>query len=198
MDINYKKFIDAKVLDISRCKIVLDMGGGARFQKWLAPYKELFKDCDYRTMDYDARTGADVVGDIHNIPLADESIDGIICHSVLEHIENPQRAMAEMRRILKPGGKLFVYVPSIYPYHARKNFYPDYWRFFDDTMRFLFKGMSDVEIVKRGGYFSALFFFFPLQHKLRFLIDPIASFLDLIFKTGKRVTTAGYYVYATK
>ena len=58
--------------------------------------------------------------------------------NVLEHIKDPIRAVGEMHRILKKGGKIFVYVPSIYPYHARKGFYPDYWRFFDDTLLFLF------------------------------------------------------------
>jgi SAM-dependent methyltransferase len=198
MTASYEKFIEDKVKDISRCHTVLDIGGGERFQKWLAPYKHLFAQCNYKTMDYDASTGADVVGDIHAIPLADSSIDGIICHSVLEHIENPWKAMAELRRILKPGGKLFIYVPSIYPYHARKGSYPDYWRFFDDTLLLLCKGMHNVELVKRGGYFKALLFFFPFQHKLRWIIDPVAGFLDKVLKTEARVTTSGYYLYAVK
>jgi len=198
MTSDYKKFIDEKVRDICLCPVVLDVGGGERFQKWLAPYKDLFVNCEYKTMDYDSRTGADVVGDIHAIPLADASIDGIICHSVLEHIENPIKAMEEMKRILKPGGKLFVYFPSIYPYHARRGSYPDYWRFFDDTVHLLFRGLRDVEIVKRGGYFKALFFVMPMQHRLRFIIDPLAGFLDRVLNTNTRVTTSGYYIYAIK
>lgn len=183
---------------MSSCKVILDIGGGERFQKWLAPYKNLFEKCDYKTMDYDSSTGADVVGDIHAIPLKDATIDGIICHSVLEHIENPWKAMSEMTRVLRPGGKLFLYVPSIYPYHARKGSYPDYWRFFDDTLKVLFRDFHDVEIVKRGGYFKALFFFVPFQHKLRKVLDPMSALLDRIFKTENRVTTSGYYVYAIK
>lgn len=178
--------------------IVLDMGGGERFQKWLAPYKELFAGTDYKSFDYDASTKPDVVGDIHAIPLADNSVDSIICSSVLEHIENPVQASKELFRVLKPGGFLFVYVPSIYPYHARKGHYPDYWRFFDDTLLFLFKDFKKVELEKRGGYFRALFFFVPMQHKLRFIIDPLANFLDKLFKTKKRTTSSGFYVFATK
>ena len=126
------------------------------------------------------------------------SIDAIICHSVLEHVENPILAAKEMHRILKVGGKLFLHVPSIYPYHARKGFYPDYWRFFDDTLRNILKDFTKVEIVKRGGYFKALFFFVPFQHKLRPIIDPLAAFLDWLFRTENRTTTSGYYVYAEK
>lgn len=193
-----KKFIDEKMLAISNLGVVLDVGGGERFTKWLAEYKDLFKNTDYRTMDYDSTTGADVVGDIHNIPLQEESVDAVICSSVLEHVENPILAVKELHRILKKGGKLFVSVPSIYPYHARKGHYPDYWRFFDDTVELLFKDFSKVEYVKRGGYFKAMFFFFPMQHRLRFIIDPLAAFLDNIFRTEKRNTTSGYYIYAIK
>lgn len=194
----YKKFIDEKIAEIAKRKIVLDVGGGERFTKWLFEYRELFKNCDYKTMDYDNTTGADVVGDIHEIPLVNESIDAIICSSVLEHVESPTLAMKEMHRILKKGGVLFVHVPSIYPYHAREGHYADYWRFFDDTLRILFRDFANIEIVKRGGYFKAMFFFLPFQNKLRFAIDPAADFFDALFKTEKKSTTSGYYVYAVK
>jgi ubiquinone/menaquinone biosynthesis C-methylase UbiE len=183
---------------ISKEKIVLDIGGGDRFQKWLEPYKDLFKNCDYKTMDYDARTGADVVGDIHAISLKDESVDAIICSSVLEHVKDPIRAVLELKRVLKRGGKIFVYVPSIYPYHARKGSYPDYWRFFDDSLLFMFEGFSKVELIKAGGYFKTLSFFFPMQHKLKFILHPVSTVLDKIFGTAKRTTTYGYYLYAIK
>lgn len=195
---HYQKFIDEKMVLISKEKVVLDIGGGDRFQKWLEPYKDLFKNSDYKTMDYDARTGADVVGDIHAIPLKDESVDAIICSSVLEHVKDPIRAVLELKRVLKKGGKIFVYVPSIYPYHARKGSYPDYWRFFDDSLLFMFEGFSKVELIKAGGYFKTLSFFFPVQHKLKFILHPVSTILDKIFGTAKRTTTYGYYLYAIK
>lgn len=191
-------FVDSSIARIAKEKIVLDAGGGTRFGKWMKQYESLFKDCDYRTFDFDSSTDADVVGDIHAIPLADASVDAIICSSVLEHVRDPLSAMEELRRILKPGGKIFFYVPSTYPYHAHKGHYPDYWRFFDDTIRILFKEFSSVEIVKRGGYFLALSFFVPLQHRLRRILTPLADFLDDAFETNKRSTTAGYYVFAVK
>lgn len=193
-----QKFIDSKILEISKEKIILDVGGGDPFTKWLSSYKDLFAKSDYKTMDYDKTTSANIIGDIHNIPLASESVDAIICHCVLEHVKNPIRAVEEMCRVLKSQGKIFVQIPSIYPYHARKGHYSDYWRFFDDTIEVLFKDFSSVEYVKRGGYFKALFFFIPFQHKLRFIIDPLSLFLDRLFKTEKRTTTSGYYIYAIK
>ncbi len=194
----WERFIDEKVRILARRKDILDVGGGERFQKWLAPYKELFADSNYRTFDTDKVSGADVVGDIHDIPLPDASVDAIICQSTLEHVRDPLRAMEQMKRILKPGGLMLFYVPSIYPYHARKGAYADYWRFFDDTIDVLFEGFSEVEIVKRGGYFTALSFFVPFQHTMRFLLDPLSLGLDRLFQTHRRTTTSGFYVFAKK
>ena len=182
--------------EISHEKRILDVGGGARFQKWLAPYEAWFSNAEYRTLDYDGRTGADVVGDIHALPIGDEEFDGIICSSVLEHVRNPRQAVREMRRVLRTGGKAYVYVPSIYPYHARPNAYPDYWRFFDDTLKDLFSDFSSVEIVKVGGYAYALSFFAPMQHRLRWLLTPLARAIDRVI--GERTTTSGYMLYAIK
>lgn len=191
-------FINNKMKLISLEKDILDVGGGMGFDKWLLKYKELFNGCNYKTLDCDNATGADIIGNIHNMPIKSESIDAIICSSVLEHVENPHIAVKEMFRILKNNGKIFVYVPSIYPYHARKNHYQDYWRFFDDSLRLLFKDFSKIEIIKSGGYFKALFFFIPFQHKLRFIIDPFSFWFDKLFMTKKRTTTPGYYLYAEK
>jgi len=192
------KFVLDSITKISKEKIVLDVGGGERFGKWMKQYETLFRDCDYRTFDYDASTGADVVGDIHELPLTDESVDAIICSSVLEHVRDPLTAMNELKRILRLGGKIFFYVPSMYPYHARKGHYPDYWRFFDDTIQVLFSEFTTVTVQKRGGYFLALSFFIPMQHKLRPILTPLAEVLDALFKTSKRNTTAGYFVFAVK
>jgi SAM-dependent methyltransferase len=191
-------FVDESIAKIAAHTVVLDIGGGTRFGKWLKPYEPLFKDCDYRTFDYDASTGADVVGDIHSLPLPDASIDAIICSSVLEHVQDPRQAMRELHRVLRPGGALFFYVPSLYPYHARTGHYPDYWRFFSDTIDDLFEPFSSKEVAKRGGYFLALSFFVPGQAKLRSLLTPLADFLDGALHTERRNATAGYYVYAVK
>jgi len=191
-------FIGKSIARIATKQTILDVGGGEPFSKWLKKYEPLFKNTTYQTFDYDSRTGAHVVGDIHAIPVTDNAYDAIICSSVLEHVRDPLTAMREMHRILKPGGYMFFYVPSIYPYHARKGHYPDIWRFFDDTIHILFKDFSSFEIEKRGGYFLALSFFVPMQHRLRSVLTPLATFLDKVFKTDRKNTTAGYYVFAIK
>jgi len=48
-----------------------------------------------------------------HLPFSDRSFDYITCLEGLEHIENPQQAMREFARLLKPGGHLIVSVPNI-------------------------------------------------------------------------------------
>jgi ubiquinone/menaquinone biosynthesis C-methylase UbiE len=47
------------------------------------------------------------------LPFSDRSFDYVTCLEGLEHIENPQQAMREFARVLKPGGHLIVSVPNI-------------------------------------------------------------------------------------
>jgi SAM-dependent methyltransferase len=49
------------------------------------------------------------------LPFADHSIDKIICSEVLEHIPDYQQAIAEIYRVLKPGGLLALSVPRYWP-----------------------------------------------------------------------------------
>ena len=49
-----------------------------------------------------------VRGDAHALPFADGRFDLVYCRYVLEHLWSPQRALEEMRRVLKPGGRALV------------------------------------------------------------------------------------------
>jgi SAM-dependent methyltransferase len=53
-----------------------------------------------------------VQGDVYALPFADASFDTIVSLETIEHLEHPERAMAEFRRVLKPGGVLLGSVPS--------------------------------------------------------------------------------------
>lgn len=54
--------------------------------------------------------------DIQSIPYADQSFDLVMAAHVLEHLPDPRRALTEMKRVLKPGGLLFVCMtrPSVF------------------------------------------------------------------------------------
>jgi SAM-dependent methyltransferase len=63
-----------------------------------------------------AELGADVldaiVADVRRLPFADASFDGIYSMGTVEHFDETEAALAEIRRVLKPGGRAIVGVPN--------------------------------------------------------------------------------------
>ena len=68
----------------------------------------------------------DVVADAHNMPYADASVQAIYCEAVIEHLYAPHEAVAEMYRILKPGGLVFAGTPFLQPYHGYPHHYQNF------------------------------------------------------------------------
>lgn len=58
--------------------------------------------------------------DLTKIPLPDASVDIAVCSEVLEHIPHEYRAMAELMRVMHPGGKLLLSMPNAFSlFYAR-------------------------------------------------------------------------------
>jgi predicted SAM-dependent methyltransferase len=53
----------------------------------------------------------ELVMDVHDSPLRDASTSVIVCSHVLEHVRDDRRAMAELRRVLRPDGTAIILVP---------------------------------------------------------------------------------------
>lgn len=73
--------------------------------------------------EVDARRAADddrvfVSFDGVLLPFADASIDAIYSHQVLEHVRHPEPLLAEVRRVLKPGGAFVGSTSNLEPYHS--------------------------------------------------------------------------------
>jgi len=66
--------------------------------------------------------------DSRSLPFGDAAFDLVICSEVLEHIVDHRRAMAELVRVLKPGGILVVSVPRAWPERICWRLAPDYSR----------------------------------------------------------------------
>ena len=58
-----------------------------------------------------AATATAVRGDAYALPFDDDSFDAVIAAEVLEHLPDDERAMAELHRVLRPGGQIAVTVP---------------------------------------------------------------------------------------
>lgn len=53
-----------------------------------------------------------ILGDLSRLPLATERFDLVTANMVFEHLERPLEVLGEIRRVLKPGGRLLVHTPN--------------------------------------------------------------------------------------
>lgn len=80
--------------------------------KHLKKHYHYHREC-YLTADLESPL-ADLHFDVQKIPLADESFEVVICNHLLEHVEDDQRALRELCRILKPCGWGVILSPIDY------------------------------------------------------------------------------------
>ncbi|MEO8234802.1 MAG: methyltransferase domain-containing protein [Flavobacterium sp.] len=87
------------------------------------------------------------------IPFGNNEIDNYIMVSMLQHVDEPFVAINEVKRTLKPGGKILIINAFSHPICDEK----DYWRFGEDAYHSFFK--EEFEIIKifyLGGKFSMI------------------------------------------
>lgn len=83
------------------------------------------------TVDVRQARGPHVVGDARRLPFGDASVDTVVCLEVLEYIDDPPSALAEMRRILRPSGTLVLSTPFMH----RRDAEDDLWRWTPEGLR---------------------------------------------------------------
>ena len=178
---------------------VLDIGTSERFAKELRPYEDLFLGRRYIAAGFQPSSeygqyNCDMHQDIQAMTIKDDSFDLVICLEVLEHVRNPFKAVDEIKRVLRPGGTLFLTVPFLTQYHgkngssAKHSEYPDFWRFTHQGLQILFENFQELEVIPLDGpieFRLKQFYFTPLLDT-RF----IRQLIDLIDqpKIGKATT----------
>jgi len=95
---------------------------------------------DFINLDLDAATEVDVQADAGQLPFPDQSFGLVWCEAALEHVPDPVATVAEMKRVLKPGGRIYIEIPFMQGYHADPG---DYQRFTREGLALL---LSDFEI----------------------------------------------------
>ncbi len=126
---------------------VLDVGGGTR------RYAKLFVHCNYTILDADESSKPNIVASADSIPLGDASMDGIVCTQVLGDVWDVQKALSEMKRVLKPGGLMLITESLMNEEHDEPR---DFWRFTRFTwQKLLSEGFEIIEMAPRGGYRTA-------------------------------------------
>jgi SAM-dependent methyltransferase len=153
-----------------------------------------------------------VVCDLEALPFEDESVDRLLSIAVLEHVNEPERHIAEFRRVLKPGGSMLVFIPFLQPFHASPH---DYQRYTEAGMRHIFRDFEQQMIKVGGGPTSALIWtlqewlamtlslgsmrLYRLLLPLTWILSPLKLF-DFFLQRhpAASVAASGFYLQARK
>ncbi|MBF0358054.1 MAG: class I SAM-dependent methyltransferase [Magnetococcales bacterium] len=104
---------------------VLDVGG--KDVRGCYVFGKPPESCKLICLDIEPGPGVDLVADAHNLEmLSDNSIDCVVAVSALEHMEKPWLVVAELYRVLKPGGIIYLNTPFVFPFHGDPD---DFYRF---------------------------------------------------------------------
>lgn len=127
-----RELVQRLIADLHQPKI-LEVGCGTG--KTLSEVGGVGVDISEEAISFCRLHGVEVTkGSATAIPHPDESFDVVLALDVLEHVEDDEKALAEMRRVLKPGGRLITFVPcfnvfwghdDILSHHVRRYTLPE-------------------------------------------------------------------------
>jgi SAM-dependent methyltransferase len=154
---------------IGRGKRVLDLGcrSGALTRHFLEENEVVGLDVDRAALAKAAALGIEtVVADVEEpLPFPDESFDVVVAGELFEHLRFPQDLVAEIRRLLRPGGALAGSVPNAFNVQNRLRFLrglpPERDRthlhmFQPEDLQELLAGFEDVRLTFVGGRYVRL------------------------------------------
>ncbi|HOL72631.1 MAG TPA: class I SAM-dependent methyltransferase [Bryobacteraceae bacterium] len=134
---------------------VLDAGAGeCRYAKAFARQRYCGVDLGVGDASWNYK-GLDAVADLMALPFPEGCFDAAINIVTLEHVREPRCAVAEIARVLRPGGQLLLVVPHEWEVHQAPH---DYFRFTRYGVRHLLAeaGFVDIHVLAAGGYFRLL------------------------------------------
>ncbi len=128
-----------------------------------------------RALEVDDARFTLVHGDGCAMEFADERFDTVLSIQVLEHVFEPLKMVAEMGRVLRPGGTAILLVPQTSTTHLAPHYYGNFTRWWIE--RALERsGLELVEHQRLGGFWSStasrLVFFFLLAFRFPTMSDP--------------------------
>jgi SAM-dependent methyltransferase len=149
---NQKDFRDLILSNIQKSDSVLDLGKGMREKFNMIDCSKL-ETLDVNEYDDYPDIICDLCDEINDD--LKNRYDKIICLAVLEHVYNPFKAIENITKLLKDGGKVYGMVPYLYHYHAPNDLkFQDYFRFSKDALSYLFKDFKEVELYPIRGKLS--------------------------------------------
>lgn len=130
-----------------------DIGCGTKpYRAIMAPLVREHVGVDHAACLHD-QSNVDLYGTAYAIPAPDASFDSALCTAVLEHLEEPEQAVRECFRMLKPGGVAVYSVPFIWHLHEEPR---DFYRFTKYGLLHVFTkaGFEVVELKPLSGFFT--------------------------------------------
>jgi SAM-dependent methyltransferase len=116
---------------------VLDAGAGS------GPYKSLFEHAHYESADFEQvdkpYQKSTYVCDLREIPVEDARFDFVVFNQVMEHLPEPKLVLAELHRVLKPGGQMIYTGPLFYEEHEQPY---DFYRYTQFGLRYLLESVG--------------------------------------------------------
>jgi len=190
-DRKIKELFESHVFHV-RPQTVLNIGCGKKEYK---RYKEIFSGMTYLTQDvtgFDDYT-PDYIFDITRQHIKDKKFDLILCLFVLEHINEPKKAIDNMHKMLKKDGIIIFSVPFVQNIHTDY----DYFRYTEQGVVYLFRRFDEIYIEPFGNPIIS-FFKYLCNKKIGILTNIFSRELSYLFgKTDRRMPT-GYFGYARK
>lgn len=131
--------------------ILIDIGCGDKpFKDMLAPYVKNHFGLDHEDSLHD-KAKIYLFGTAYDIPAEDEHFDTVLCTAVLEHLEEPDKAIMEANRVLKKGGYAIYTVPLFWHLHEEPG---DFYRYTRYGLNYIFEknGFEIIELKPLSGF----------------------------------------------
>ena len=130
---------------------LIDIGCGSK------PYEDLINSYVTEHVGVDQKNtlhiqrNIDIFSSAYQIPIEENAFDSAICTAVLEHLEEPELALRECYRVLKPEGIAIYSVPFIWHLHEEPR---DFYRFSKYGLKYLFEkvGFEVIELNALSGF----------------------------------------------
>jgi len=136
--------------------VILNVGCGETTYEEFLPKSTAMYKVDWPSTLHDVFV--DAWCDVHNLPFKNELFDLVICTEVLEHVKVPQAVLAEIYRVLKPNGLMFLTAPFLYSIHEAPY---DFYRYTYYGLKWLLSTIGfQIEFIKPRGELLGVIVFF--------------------------------------
>jgi SAM-dependent methyltransferase len=148
---------------------MVDIGCGEKqYEAMFKPFVTEHVGVDHEDTQHSS-SKVDIVSSGYEVPVPDASFDTVLYTGVLEHMEDPERALRECARVLKPGGNMVFLIPFIWHVHEAPR---DFYRYTPIGVRYLLErtGFELRELVPVCGFWGTFGQLFTYKlHKYRLL-----------------------------